>query len=54
MSFIDLKSQEAKGIFPGIIAKFVHSDNMSLSFVTIEEGVAAPEHGTRSPPGNTY
>ena len=44
MSFIDLNNIEAKGIFPGIYAKFIHSENMSLAFITIDEGIEAPEH----------
>ena len=44
MPFIDLDQIEAKEIVPGYRAMFVHSDNMTLAYWTIEAGADLPEH----------
>lgn len=33
-----------KDLIPGLFGRFVHGENMTLSFVTIKEGVQMPEH----------
>ena len=44
MPYVDVNSLDEKTMFPGILGKFVHSENMTIAFVTIAEGVEAPEH----------
>ncbi|HUS85216.1 MAG TPA: cupin domain-containing protein [Anaerolineales bacterium] len=44
MPFIDLDQIEAKEIVPGYRAEFVHADNMTLAYWTIEGGADLPEH----------
>lgn len=44
MPFIDLDQIEAKEIVPGYRAVFVHSDNMTLAYWTVEAGAGLPEH----------
>ena len=44
MPFINLDPIEAKEIVPGYRAVFVHSDNMTLAYWTIEAGADLPEH----------
>ena len=39
-----LDSQESKELFPGFEAKFIHSDNMTVTFVDIKAGAELPEH----------
>ena len=39
-----LDSQESKELFPGFEAKFIHSDNMTVTFVEIKAGAELPEH----------
>ena len=39
-----LDSQESKELFPGFEAKFIHSDNMTITFVEIKAGAELPEH----------
>ena len=44
MSFVDVNSLEEKEIWPGIMGRFIHSEKMTIAFVTIESGVDLPEH----------
>ena len=44
MSFVNVNTLEEKEIWPGIIGRFIHSDNMTIAFVTIEAGIELPEH----------
>ncbi len=44
MSFVDVNALEEKEIWPGIIGKFIHSESMTIAFVTIEAGIELPEH----------
>jgi len=44
MPFIDLKTLTEREVVPGYRAVFVHSQNMTLAFWTIQEGAALPEH----------
>jgi quercetin dioxygenase-like cupin family protein len=44
MEIVALSDQKEKLIFPGFYAQFVHSDNITISYVRIDEGAEAPEH----------
>lgn len=44
MSFQELAKLEEKEIIPGFKARFVHSDNMTLSFWAVQAGAIMPEH----------
>jgi quercetin dioxygenase-like cupin family protein len=44
MEKVELNITREKEIFPGFYAKFVHSDNITISYVRIDEGAEAPEH----------
>ncbi len=41
---IDYNTLEKKQLFPGIIASIAHSDNFTLTRVTLEKGAHLPEH----------
>lgn len=42
--FVDLSTLEAKELVPGYKAVFVHSENMTLAYWTIEPNAPLPEH----------
>ena len=44
MSLIQIESIPSKEIIQGLHFRFVHSQNMTVSFVHIEEGANLPEH----------
>ena len=44
MAFLKLDDLEEREIVPGYRARFVHSDNVTLAYWTIDEGAALPEH----------
>ena len=44
MPYIDLNHIDSKEIIPGYRAVFVHSDNVTLAYWTIERGAEMPEH----------
>jgi quercetin dioxygenase-like cupin family protein len=44
MAFINLHEIKAKEPFPGITARFVHSQNMTFGYWDIEAGKPFPEH----------
>ena len=44
MKKIELSSIPQKEILAGFKAQFVHTDNMTLSFVEVEVGAVLPEH----------
>ena len=44
MEKVELNLEQEKEIFPGFYAKFVHSDNVTISYVRIDKGAEAPEH----------
>lgn len=44
MSYIDLRNQQTKEVFPGYHAKFIHTDNMTLAYWFIEANHTIPEH----------
>ncbi|MDJ1494125.1 cupin domain-containing protein [Cytophagaceae bacterium DM2B3-1] len=44
MSFIDLSAQSEKTIFDGFFAKFIHTDQITIAYVRIEEGKHLPPH----------
>jgi len=39
-----LDSLKSREIFPGLDAKFIHSENMTISTVKIQAGAIVPEH----------
>jgi quercetin dioxygenase-like cupin family protein len=44
MTFIDLSNIESREIIPGFHVKFIHSDNMTFAYWTIDKGAELPEH----------
>lgn len=44
MPFIDLNNIEEKEIVPGYLAKFIHSENMTIAHWNIKQGYSLPEH----------
>lgn len=44
MPFENLNNIKEREIFPGYKAKFIHSENMTFAYWTIEEGSSFPEH----------
>ncbi|HML24054.1 MAG TPA: cupin domain-containing protein [Aggregatilinea sp.] len=44
MTFGKLSDQQAREIVPGFFGKFVHTDRMTVSYWTIDEGAVLPEH----------
>lgn len=44
MSFIDLNQIAAKEVIPGYKVKFVHSENMTFAYWSVQEGSLLPEH----------
>jgi len=44
MPFIDLESVEEREIVAGFRARFVHSDNVTLAYWTIDAGAELPTH----------
>ena len=44
MSLIELDKLEERVIFPGYRARFVHTGNMTIAYVTIDAGAILPEH----------
>ena len=44
MSKIDLSSIEPKALIDGYLARFIHTENMTFSFVDVIAGKTLPEH----------
>lgn len=44
MSIVNLSDLENKELAPGIKGRFVHSENMTLAYWTVEAGAIFPEH----------
>ncbi len=44
MPFIHQESLPSKELFPGYVAKMIHTDSMTLVYWTIAAGAAIPEH----------
>ncbi len=44
MPFVKLEDTEEKEIAPGFRARFIHTENMTLSYWNIDAGAALPEH----------
>jgi quercetin dioxygenase-like cupin family protein len=44
MPFIKISTLPDKQIFPGYMAKFLHTDNVSVGYVTITKGSTVPRH----------
>ena len=44
MPFIELEEIEQKELFPGCRVRFVHSENMTFSYWTVEAGAILPRH----------
>lgn len=44
MNKIDLNSIEKKEVVPGFFARFVHSENMTISYWNIKTGSSLPAH----------
>ena len=44
MSQYDLSQIQPKVVFPGLEFRLIHTDKMTLSYVSIQEGAVIPEH----------
>lgn len=44
MPFVDQDSLPSKELFPGYVAKMVHTDSMTIVYWSIKAGAAIPEH----------
>ena len=44
MSEITLHGREAKTLFPGFVARLIHTERMTLAYVQIEAGAELPAH----------
>jgi len=44
MAFINLTDLEEKEMIPGYHARFVHTENMTVAYWTIDEGAPMPNH----------
>lgn len=44
MAFIDVKDLEERELVPGCRARFVHSENMTSAYWTIDAGAVIPNH----------
>jgi quercetin dioxygenase-like cupin family protein len=44
MSKITVSAIEAKQLINGYLARFIHTDNMTFSYVDVEKGKTLPEH----------
>ncbi|MCE7736150.1 MAG: cupin domain-containing protein [Candidatus Heimdallarchaeota archaeon] len=44
MPYHNLNNQEEKELAPGFAAKFIHSDKMTISYITIKAGASVPDH----------
>ena len=44
MPFTDFTQLPLKEIAPGFEARFIHTENLTMAFVTIEKGSILPEH----------
>lgn len=44
MSKITVSAIEAKQLIDGYLARFIHTDNMTFSYVDVEKGKTLPEH----------
>lgn len=44
MSFFDISDIEQRQVLPGCRARFVHADNMTLSYWDLEAGAVLPPH----------
>lgn len=44
MPFIDKDSLPSKELFPGYVAKMVHTETMTIVYWSIKAGAAIPEH----------
>jgi quercetin dioxygenase-like cupin family protein len=43
-NFITIKEQKSHEIIPGFKARFIHTENMTISFWKIKKGSKLPEH----------
>lgn len=44
MPFLDQADLPSKEVFPGYVAKMVHTENLTMVYWTIAAGAAIPEH----------
>jgi quercetin dioxygenase-like cupin family protein len=44
MAFVNINEIEEVELVPGVMGRFVHSENMTLAYWTIREGALIPEH----------
>jgi quercetin dioxygenase-like cupin family protein len=44
MAFVDMEAIAEREVVPGYRARFVHSDNVTLAYWTVDAGAALPRH----------
>lgn len=44
MPFVELDQIEQREILPGCVARFVHSDSMTISYWNLQPGAVLPKH----------
>ena len=44
MNYVKIEEGRKKEIAPGCRARFIHSDNMTFAYWSLEEGAQVPEH----------
>ena len=44
MAEVILEARESKTLFPGYEARFIHTERMTLAYVSVEAGAELPEH----------
>ena len=44
MPFLEVNNLEPRQMLPGCIARFVHADNMTISYWDLEPGAVIPNH----------
>jgi quercetin dioxygenase-like cupin family protein len=48
MEYLNLSEQKVREVVPGYFARFVHTENISLSYFDIKAGAVMPEHSHAS------
>lgn len=44
MPFIELRDQETRNILPGCVTRFIHTENMTVSYWNLDAGAVIPDH----------
>lgn len=44
MSFLETSKVPSRDLFPGVHARLIHTDKLTLAYVTLDKGAVVPEH----------